>query len=103
MVENGETSKCERCGIEVQYVGGQFHVFCNDCRVDEFYKLKRIRNERDAQKFKDDLTNQTKQKERNRFRKLILEHKNCTKYHTIDGKEATCLDMILLKLNGDKK
>ena len=41
--------------------------------------------------------------ERSKIEKLILEHRNCDKYHTIKnergfGEDATCLDFILSQL-----
>ena len=33
--------------------------------------------------------------------RIIKEHSNCTEYHNINGKPATCVDMIILDLDSE--
>ena len=42
------------------------------------------------------------EEERERIKSLIFEHKYCIDYHVINGKIATCLDIVLYKL-GERK
>lgn len=36
------------------------------------------------------------------IRQMIIKHRNCKAYHVIDGKKATCLDVILKQLLEEK-
>ncbi len=36
--------------------------------------------------------------EKEKFIEMILEHRNCKKYHKVNGEKWTCLDVILKKL-----
>jgi hypothetical protein len=33
---------------------------------------------------------------------MILQHSRCTKYHDINGRKASCLDMVLKELGYEK-
>lgn len=47
------------------------------------------------------LIKQSKQEELNNIKSLIELHTNCHKYHKIDGKDATCLDIILKNIEDE--